>query len=391
VTLTSPSRSFAAWLILVVVVYGVATGVTELRSKERVDTPTVIAANLLHGQLSMGYQPGATDAVTRDGQTYHIISLGPVLPYLVLAPFTDLHLVGRWLISMLFGILAAVLAWPFATRYGPGGRTTWWLATLAAFGTLLFPLSVRGNFYYLAHAEAMACTFAALIEWHGRRRSWVVAGALALGALARPTLLLALAPLAASLLWTSRSRIRVALGMAWPVAASLAAMGAYNAARFGSPLDVGYSSATLVNPVLIAARSQGLLSLSHVRDNLTTLLVGGFGLRSRFPWLEASQYGHSIFLTTPALVAAAWAPWRDWTTRLLGLSAALVTAFLLLYYGGGGYNTYGYRYFLDATPFLLALVAMAARRRFGRLEQVLIVASVAFCSYGVLLGFRGLP
>jgi hypothetical protein len=174
------------------------------------------------------------------------------------------------------------------------------------------------------------------------------------------------------------------------LAGTVAAMGIYNAVRFGSPIEVGYSTAVLVNPVLIAARAQGLFSLSHVPDNLRTLLIGGFSLQRRFPWLLPSPYGHSIFLTTPALLVAAMAPWREWTSRLLLVAAALVTALLLLYYGGGGYNTYGYRYFLDATPFLLALVAMASRRRFGRPEQALIIASIAFCAYGVLIGFKGL-
>ena len=74
---------------------------------------------------------------------------------------------------------------------------------------------------------------------------------------------------------------------------------------------------------------------------------------------------------------------------MLWASTGLITAVLLLYYGGGGRVTYGYRYFLDATPFLLALTAMAARRQFGALERLLIVMSVAFVSYGfVWLAFN---
>ncbi len=57
---------------------------------------------------------------------------------------------------------------------------------------------------------------------------------------------------------------------------------------------------------------------------------------------------------------------------------------LLLYYGGGGWQTYGFRYFLDAVPFLLALVGLAMRRHFGRLEQALIGLSVVFVAYGLV-------
>jgi len=59
---------------------------------------------------------------------------------------------------------------------------------------------------------------------------------------------------------------------------------------------------------------------------------------------------------------------------------------LLLYYGGGGFATYGYRYIMDVVPFLLALVAMGARRQFGGTEKILIVLSVAFCVYGAAWG-----
>ena len=57
---------------------------------------------------------------------------------------------------------------------------------------------------------------------------------------------------------------------------------------------------------------------------------------------------------------------------------------MLLYYCGGGFTTYGYRYALDLMPFVLALVAIGAGHHFGRLEKLLVVMSVAFVGYGVL-------
>lgn len=382
----SLSRSFLLWLGVVALGYGVATLVTAIVSTQRVDVATVIAQHLLHGQASIGYDPGAHDTVTRDGQTYHVISLGPVLPYLLIAPFAALDTASRWIVSLAVGILAAALAWPFAGAYGLEGKTRWWFATLVAFGTLLFPLTARGSFYYLAHAEAMAATIVALVEWQGRRRVWVIALAIGVAGLARPTVLLALIPFGAWLLWTSRSRLRTLVELALPTGAILLAIGWWNLVRFGSPFESGYAIAVLDNDVLIAARQRGTFSLRHIGPNLATLVAGGFDVRNRFPWLVPSAYGHSVLLTTPALLVAIGAPWRDRTSRVLLASAALITVALLAYYGGAGFHTYGYRYFLDATPFLLALVAMAIRGRFGPLEQLLIVLSVAFCSYGVLAG-----
>ena len=73
----------------------------------------------------------------------------------------------------------------------------------------------------------------------------------------------------------------------------------------------------------------------------------------------------------------------------LWIAAFVIALPLLLYYGGGGYRTYGYRYALDFTPFLLALVALGARRQFGSLERVLVVLSVSFVAYGVVWAVVG--
>ena len=38
----------------------------------------------------------------------------------------------------------------------------------------------------------------------------------------------------------------------------------------------------------------------------------------------------------------------------------------------------------DFTPFLVALVALGARQRFGRLERLLFIASAASVTFGIL-------
>ena len=375
------------WVALVGAVYALATLATAAGGPGHVDPAMSTAANLLlTGSPSIGYAPGANDTVTRGVATYHVIGLGPVLPYLAFVPFGPLYPAARWIVSLAFGVLAASLGWPLAGAYGLAGARRRWFAALVAFGTLVFPLSVRGDMYYLEHAEATAAVLVALIEWQGRRRAPVIGAALALAALARPTVLLAAVPMGLWMLWGARSRLRTAAGLAVPLAAGLAAMGAWNLARFGSPMESGYGLAALDNATLAALRGQGVFSLAHVGPNLAILLGAGFGTRADFPWLVPSNWGQSILLTTPALLVGAGAPWRERTVQVMAAAALLVTVALLCYYGGAGWETYGYRYFLDATPFLLVPVAMAMRRRFGRLEQALIVLSVAFCGYGVLAG-----
>jgi len=67
----------------------------------------------------------------------------------------------------------------------------------------------------------------------------------------------------------------------------------------------------------------------------------------------------SIFLTSPGLLYAIRAPWRESRSWWLAGAALLVLIPTLLYYGGG-WLQYGYRYALDSIPFVWALCCLAA-------------------------------
>ena len=91
----------------------------------------------------------------------------------------------------------------------------------------------------------------------------------------------------------------------------------------------------------------------------------------------------SVLITSPALLLAVRAPWRDRRSWILLFAAVIVLIPTLLYYGGG-WLQYGYRYFLDSIPFLWALVAMgiAARGSLKWWGWLLI-------GWGVLIGLGG--
>ena len=382
-------RDELAWGVLVVLVYGGVAFGAALTEPPAVNRAMTLAIHFAQGRLDIGGPVTATDSLTINGLTYWVVGPLVFLPFLPFVPFDGLWEASRWIVPAGFGIVAAWLMLPLARRYGPGGRATWWLAILGAFGTLLFNQALRGNPYYLTHAEAMLFTVVALVEWQGRRRAWVIGLALGLAGLARPPVLLAVVPFGLALAWAGPGIARRVIGFATPVALTIGLAAAYNAARFGSPFETGYGISVLTNAALEKSRSQGILSIRHVPNNLQLLLFNGFGYRGRFPFLVPDSNGHSILLTSPALLAAVGAGVRSRTAAVLWASTGLITAVLLLYYGGGGRVTYGYRYFLDATPFLLALTAMAACRQFGALERLLIVMSVAFVSYGfVWLAFN---
>jgi hypothetical protein len=379
-------RADLLWAVVVAVAYGISTLIVHSASSDVVGRAMTLAIHFTQGRLDLGTAFGQNDTLTIGGATYWVAGPMTFIPSLPFVPFPGLWAASRWIVPCGFGIAAAWSMLPLARRYGPGGSTTWWLSALGAFGTLLFTQAIRGNDYYLTHAEAMLFTIIALVEWQGRRRAWLIGLALGLAGLARPPVLLAAIPFGLAFILAGPGRRSRVVAFASPVALTIGLAGLYNWLRFGSPLETGYASSTLSIGALAQSRASGVFSISHIPRNLWLLVFNGFGYQPGFPFLVAGQDGHSILLTSPALLAAVGAGIRSRTAAILWASAGLVTVVLLLYYGGGGTRTFGYRYFLDATPFLLALTALAARRHFGPLEKLLIVMSVGFVSLG-FVGF----
>ena len=99
--------------------------------------------------------------------------------------------------------------------------------------------------------------------------------------------------------------------------------------------------------------------------NINYLFLKVPALGGPFPFFRPDGLGMSIFITSPGLLYAVRAPWRRSSSWWLALAALIVLIPTLLYYGGG-WLQYGYRYFLDSIPFLVALAGLAVARS-GRL------------------------
>ena len=283
-----------------------------------------------------------------------------------------------------------------------------WLAVLFGFSTQILWVTTRGGVWHTGHLVATILTFACLVEVFGRRRAWLVgliAGAAFLTraplAFAVPLYALMLHPTVDERVHDMRvvagayiARLRdaipwrrwIALGIG--VAPSLAVFFLYNQARFDTPLESGYQLATLPD-FLERQRAVGLFSIAHVPMNLDYFLVHLPRLEATAPFLRPDGLGMSVLVTSPGLLFALRADWRRSMTWWLAGAIVAVLVPTLLYYGGG-WLQYGYRYFLDSVPFVMAMAGLAAVHRggVGTGWRALIVAGTIVMSLGVYWAYN---
>lgn len=362
-----------------------------------------LADAFLHGRTWLEHALGPYDVVVIGERVY--VPFAP-FPAFVLAPLVALvgpETAVSWepLVNALLASTGLALLWRLAGRLGVASLADRaWLLVLFGFSTATWWVTMRGGVWHTGQLIASILTFAGLLEAFGRRRPLVL-GLLAGAAFStRATLLAALpywgwralpdhvrAGLPSRLAPAARVAARRGAWLALGFAPALVFALWYNAARFGNPLESGYGLAAL--PDFLEARRQvGVFSLAHLSMNLDYFLFHLGQSISTFPWFKPDGLGMSVLLTSPGLLLAVRADWRRRETIALGLTALLVLAPSLLYYGGGWWQ-FGYRYALDCFPFVLALCAMAAARHgIGRGWKLLILLGVAVNLYGVYWNYN---
>lgn len=334
-----------------------------------------LADAFLHGRTWLDFRPGTNDVIVV-GNRFYV----PFAPFPAIALLPVVALLGSvgadQVESGINATLAAVgvgLCWMLLGRIGVRAlRDRLALTILFGFSTQILWVTTRGGVWHTGHLIATILTFGCLIELWGRRRAWLVGLSAGAAFLTRAPLAFAI-PFYAVLLGAEGGRVlwRPTRQLPWRLWAwfslgvlpAVAVFFAYNAVRFGTPFESGYALATLPG-FLERQRAQGLFSLAHVPMNLDYFLVHLPFVIPRFPYLRPDGLGLSVLITSPGLLLFVRANWRDARSWLLLGAAVFVLIPTLLYYGGG-WLQYGYRYFLDSVPFVIALCGSAAASRDG--------------------------
>lgn len=330
-----------------------------------------LAAALVDGRWWLADAPARLSELVPCGDGRFCVAYPPLpavltLPFLTLLPPAG----AQTLASIVVGGLSAVPTYLGLRKFGaPVAMAA--LTTVFAFaGTGLLYAASTGSAWTFAHAAAVLFASTALLLALDGRPGWLVGAALGAAALARPPV--ALASLGLAVLVARRrgeaisaSAAAIVLGLAPFVAIELA----YDVLRWGAPVEAGYQY--LAAPERNDQTPHGLFSPLYVPAHLYAIVLRPPEIVPDGPFvLRPSLWGTSLVLVSPAFLFLVPAIRRRRDDVSLALLAAGGLALLSdLLHGGVGAAQFGYRFWLDAQPFLLPLVASGAAWRDGHWER----------------------
>ncbi|MFL5700953.1 MAG: hypothetical protein ACJ797_28100 [Ktedonobacteraceae bacterium] len=367
-----------------------------------------LADGWLHGHLYLhNIPPDTQDYTLHNGHWYVAF---PPLPAVLLLPIVAIfHLSHQAIISLIFSLGIGILnIWlmlgvlkRLARRHLPGltFAAAAWLTVLFALGTEHLFATMQGNVWYTAHVVATTFLLLYTGETLDKRRPVLAGLYLGVAALSRSTTLFTFpffVLLAVGAFFVNRQGLVVARRpVLWKqsflfftvLGTFIAAILLYNQARFGSPLDFGYSTMNVNLFVRGNLHTYGQFNWHFISTNFRYMLLEPPYIVSHAPYLTFNPLGTGIFWTTPALLLAFLAfryRERRWLAASLLTTCLLPMAFLLFYFNTGWYQ-FGYRFVLDFLPFALLLAALGMRAKPGWWEKVLIVLSVAINIWGFVV------
>ena len=317
----------------------------------------------------------------------------PPLPAILAMPFATLlpTALAQVLVSRIAGGLSAGILYLALRAFGAPRLVAITGALLSTFGTTLFFSSVDGRAWFAAHAVAMPFLAAALLFAARGERAWLVGVCIGLAALAR--LPVAAAAPALALLLARRAGapfLRALGGVVIGGAPFALAYVGWNLLRWGSVFDVGYVQLTQGDVFF----TRGLFSPFYLPRHIYAIFLEPPDLVEGTPFfLRPRGIGTALFLTTPALLwlfAGLRGLRRDVGAAALAL-AALLALVPDVFHGTVGFQQFGYRFSMDAQPFLVALAlvgdargAAMWRSRPSWLFVAVVILSIAINLYAMV-------
>jgi hypothetical protein len=325
----------------------------------------------------------------------------PPLPAVVMLPFVAIW--GLQFNDVLFSVIWAAinpvllfLLLRDLARRGHSKRGAvddLWLTVMFGVGSVYFYTACVGQVWYTAHVIGVTCAIAYAWAAVDASRPWAAGLALGLGFAARTPMifmfpLFALEALRVAGGWeVVRATKKLPPGLLprllrFGAAAGLvvALLFIHNFARFESFTEFGHRFLNIGWKDRI--QRWGLFNYHFLSRNLACALVLLPRILARAPFVQVSQQGMSLLVTSPNLAYTVMPKERSPLAPALWLTVA-ATAIPSLLYQNSGYYQFGYRFSLDYMVFLVALIAVG-NRRLSWLFKVLVVLAIGVNLFGAI-------
>ncbi len=327
----------------------------------------------------------------------------PPLPAVLMLPFVALvHLkFNDVLFTAIWAAINPVLLFLLLGRLKERGYSkrslgdNLWLTVMFGVGSVYYFSSVIGQVWFTAHVIAVTCVLG--YAWASLEGAHPMLAGLfvGLGFATRPPLGFMLPFFLLEVVRTSGGWVRLRklrseglppglvkklAGFAIPSGAILIVLLVHNYLRFQQFTVFGHKYLNIVWQGRI--ERWGLFNYHFLSRNLACALVLLPRILRHYPYVQVSEHGMSMLVTTPALGYTVAPAERSPLSRGLWLTV-LTTALPSLLYQNSGFQQFGYRFSLDYLIFLVMLLAVGGRK-FTRLFKAMVIFGVIVNLFGAI-------
>ena len=332
-----------------------------------------LAESFLKGKLVLLPSSPINWADTALFEGHHYSPFGP-FPAIFSMPLVWTGYFHQGALSFVASLTVFYLCFRLAINCNYPRNEACWFALAFCFATSFIGVAALACSAFFAHVIAVMLLFLAINEYKGRKRLWLIGGLIGLATATRPpsglNILFFMSAIAVGA-GTIQERAVGLLKLLLPFAVFVGLLALYNFARFGNPLESGYTYQ--LNGFGMPYASWNVpgntagpaLSFSYIPEHLWIFL---FGLPS------TSAVGTSVLLISPFLVYLFLVRW-DLINKLIALDIGLVLLAVLAF-RSTGFEQVGYRFSLDFLPFVFWLLMRSRLQMDNRFKSLIFLALV---------------
>ena len=333
-----------------------------------------LTESFLAGKLHLLSPPPTGWGDTAPFNGYRYWPGGP-LPAVLTMPLVWSGYYHQGVVAFFVSLLVFYLCYRLARKCDYRSEEASWFALAFCFATSYIGVAALAGSSAFAHLAAVAMLFLALNEHQGRSRLWLTGGLIGLAMASRAPAGVNIVFFVLAILFGAgavRQRIVGLFQLLLPFAGVAAILAIYNWARFGNPLESGYTYQVNGFDQPYAAwnlpgnHAGPPFSLSYIPEHLRLFLFG-------LPTVNA--VGTSVLLVSPYLLYVMSVPKWDLTNRLIGVSVGAVLM-VVLAFRSSGFEQMGYRFSLDFLPLVFWLLMRSRVPMSGNFKGLIMISTI---------------